>query len=257
MKTVLITGASGGLGEKFAWLCAADHHDVVLVARSKEKLDVLASELSTKYGIHATVLAHDLSQGDAVGLLVRELQEKNIAIDILINNAGFGAYGKFHETTFDLEKQLIAVNIRALTELTKALLPGMVRRGEGKVLNVASTAAFQPGPLMAVYYASKAYVMNFSLALSDETKGTGVTVTCLCPGPTKTGFEKNALMGTSRLFQRKIMDAESVAKIGYDALKARRPLVVAGRMNAFAAFMTRFVPRMTAAAIARRAQSPL
>ena len=189
MSTSLITGASGGLGEKFAWLLAADHHDLVLVARSKEKLELLAKQLSSKYSIRVTVLIHDLSQKDAVGSLVKEMKEKSLNIDILINNAGFGAYGKFHETTYDHEKQLIEVNIQALTELTKGLLPNMVKRGSGKVLNVASTAAFASGPLMAVYYASKAYVMSLSIALNEELKGTGVTVTCLCPGPTKTGFE--------------------------------------------------------------------
>ena len=150
MSTGIITGASGGLGEQFAWLLAADHHDLVLVARNKEKLEILGKTLSGKYGISVVVFSHDLSEEQSVRSLVGELQEKNITIDVLINNAGFGAYGKFHETTYDQEKSLIDVNIKALTELTKALLPQMVKRGNGKILNVASTAAFQPGPLLAV-----------------------------------------------------------------------------------------------------------
>ncbi len=257
MSTALVTGASGGLGEQFAWLLAADHHDLVLVARSKEKLEILAQKLSEKYKVSATVLAHDLSREDSVRLLVSELEEKNIAIDILINNAGFGAYGKFHETTYDHEKQLIDVNIGALTELTKALLPSMVKSGSGRILNVASTAAFQPGPLMAVYYASKSYVMNLSIALSEELRGTGVTVTCLCPGPTKTGFEVSAGLQGSRLFKSALMDAGTVARIGYQAMLRGKPLVIAGFRNKLSAFGTRIVPRWLTARVAMAVQSPI
>lgn len=257
MPTSLITGASGGLGEKFAWLLAADHHDLVLVARSKEKLETLAKELSSTYGIRTTVLAYDLSQKDAIGSLLKEVKEKNLTIDILINNAGFGAYGKFYETTYDHEKQLIDVNISALTELTKALLPDMVKRGSGKVLNVASTAAFASGPLMAVYYASKAYVMSLSIALNEELKGTGVTVTCLCPGPTKTGFEAGAGMQKSRLFKSGLMDAMTVATMGYRAMLKGKPLIVSGLRNKISAFATRLVPRTLAAKIAKAVQSPV
>jgi len=257
MRTALITGASGGLGEKFAWLLASDHHDLVLVARSKEKLELLAKELSLKYSIRTTALTYDLSQKDAVGSLLQELSEKNLQIDILINNAGFGAYGKFHETTYDHEKQLLTVNIEALTELTKMLLPDMVKRGSGKILNVASTAAFAAGPLMAVYYASKAYVMNLSIALNEELKGTGVSVTCLCPGPTKTGFEAGAGMQNSRLFKSALMDAATVATIGYRAMLKGKPLVVSGIRNKISTFGTRLVPRSLAAKIAKAVQSPM
>lgn len=257
MKTVLITGASGGLGKEFARLFAADGYDLVLVARNQERLQSLAKELESKYNITAHVLCYDLSVANAAAMLVQELQKRNIHVHTLVNNAGFGGFGLFHETNYEQEQQLLQVNITALTDLTKLLLPQMVQRKLGAILNIASTAAFQPGPLMAVYYASKAYVMNFSLALSVELKGTGVTVTCLCPGPTKTGFEKNAHMGTSRLFQKRVMDGVTVAEIGYRALKAGRPLVIAGRLNAFGAFMTRFVPRIWAARIARSVQAPV
>jgi short-subunit dehydrogenase len=256
MPTALITGASGGLGEEFSRLFAADGYNLVLVARNKERLQSLAVELETKHRITAHVITTDLSQLNAAAMLVEELQKRNIAVDTLVNNAGFGAYGLFHETTYEQEKQLLQVNITTLTDLTKMLLPTMVVNKTGGILNIASTAAFQPGPLMAVYYASKAYVMNLSVALSEELKGTGVTVTCLCPGPTKTGFEKNAHMGSSALFQRKVMDAATVARIGYKALQARRPLIVAGRVNAFGTFMTRFIPRIWAARVARRVQAP-
>lgn len=257
MAVALITGASGGLGEEFARLAAADGNDLVLIARSKEKLSTLGTELEKKHRIHVTVLPHDLSLPDAVGKLTAELKEKTIEPDILINNAGFGAYGLFHRTGYEQERSLIAVNIAALTELTKSLVPTMVRRGSGKILNIASTAAFQPGPLMAVYYASKAYVMHFSLALSEELKGTGVTTTCLCPGPTKTGFESNANLRNSRLFRLGSMDAATVAGIGYKAMKSGRPLVVAGLRNRFGAFMTRFIPKMFAAKIAKSVQAPV
>ncbi|OGJ64021.1 short-chain dehydrogenase [Candidatus Peribacteria bacterium RIFCSPHIGHO2_02_FULL_53_20] len=256
MKTTLITGASGGLGVEFAKLFAADGYDLVLVARNQERLQALAKELESTYNVAAHVIATDLSQPNAATMLVEEVRKKNMMIHTLVNNAGFGAFGLFHETPYDQEKQLLQVNITALTDLTKLLLPQMVQRKSGAILNVASTASFQPGPLMAVYYASKAYVMNFSLALSVELKGTGVTVTCLCPGPTKTGFEKNAHMGTSRLFQKRVMDAATVSQIGYRALKSGRPLVVAGKLNAFGAFMTRFIPRIWVARIARQVQVP-
>ncbi len=256
MHTALITGASGGLGEEFAKLFAQDGYDLVLVARNKERLQSIAKELEAKHRITAHVIVIDLSMPDAAEKLLKKLQRKNIAIHTLVNNAGFGAYGLFHKTTYEQEKQLLQVNIAALTDLTKLLLPQMVKKKSGAILNIASTAAFQPGPLMAVYYASKAYVMNLSVALSEEVQGTGVTVTCLCPGPTKTGFEKNAHMGTSKLFERKAMDAAAVCQIGYRALKSKRPLVVAGRINAIGAFMTRFVPRIWAARVARHVQAP-
>ncbi len=257
VKTALITGASGGLGEEFAKLFSADGYDLVLVARSRDKLEKLATDLHAKHDITATVIPCDLSLPNAAKNLCEELKKRNITIDVLVNNAGFGAYGPFAETNYEQEKSLLQVNIVALTDLTKLLLPDMVKRRSGNILNVASTAAFQAGPLMAVYYASKAYVMNFSLALSEELRGTGVTVTCLCPGPTRTGFEAGAGMTASKLFKAGSMDAMTVAKIGYDAMKAGRPLIVAGLLNKIGTFMTRLIPRMFAAKVAKWVQSPM
>ncbi len=254
--TTLITGASGGLGEEFARIAAQDGKSLVLVARSTEKLQELAKELESTHAVNVTVLTMDLSGNDSVDQLVAELQTKKIVIGTLINNAGFGNFGYFAKSDWKKEESMIAVNVHALTALTRALLPDMIARKSGKILNVASTASFQPGPLMAVYYATKAYVLNLSLALSIEVEGTGVTVTCLCPGPTRTGFAEHAEMGGSKLFRRRTMDAHTVVKAGYDAMLKGKPLMIPGLLNKIGAFMTRFIPRMTAGRIAKAVQSP-
>jgi short-subunit dehydrogenase len=254
MPIALITGASGGLGEEFAKLCAKDGMNVVLIARDEEKLKALAKTLETSHKIKATVIPKDLSSPHAVEEIAQQLKKDPIEIDVLINNAGFGAYGLFHETDFIQEKQMLQVNIMALTELTKLLLPSMVARKRGKIMNVASTAAFQPGPLMAVYYASKAYVLSLSQALSSELSGTDVTVTCLCPGPTQTGFQKNAHMLQSRLFSLGSMRADVVALQGYRGMNAGKRLVTPGIKNKIGTFATRLVSRKFAAAVAWRLQ---
>lgn len=253
--TALITGASGGLGEEFARLCAADGMNVILVARSEEKLRTLARELEATYGITARVIAIDLAASDGVDDLVRAVDRTTTPVTFLINNAGFGAYGLFAGSDYADQAGIVDLNISALTRLTHRLLPGMIERHHGRILNVASTAAFQPGPLMAVYYASKAYVLNFSLALSNELMGTGVTVTCLCPGPTKTGFESRAGLAKSKLFKHGTMDAQTVAYAGYRACLQGRSLIITGILNKLGTFGTRFIPRMTAATIARRVQA--
>lgn len=190
LKTALITGASSGIGLEFANLLAKDGYHVVLTARNEKRLSEIANELKAKHGVDVTVLAKDLSLTDAAEELTAEILAKGIEVDILINNAGFAAYGPFDETSWKDEKDMIQVNITALTTLTKQLLPGMIKRNRGKILNVASTAAFQPGPLMAVYYATKAYVLSFSEAIDYELSHTNVSVTALCPGATATNFEK-------------------------------------------------------------------
>jgi short-subunit dehydrogenase len=250
-EIALITGASGGIGEDLARLIAAGGRNVVLLARSAPKLEALANELAQSHGVSATVLAMDLSAPGAADEIARTLAERHLAVDMLINNAGFGTHGEFARENPDEQSRMLQVNVVALTMLTRFLLPAMIERRRGRILNVASTAAFQPGPVMAVYYASKAYVLSLSLALSEETAGTGVTVTCLCPGPTRTGFQERAQMSESRLFDAtSVMSSADVARAGYDAMMNGRGLVVPGLANKIGAQSVRFVPRRVAAKIA-------
>ncbi|MET0626286.1 MAG: SDR family oxidoreductase [Pyrinomonadaceae bacterium] len=241
--TALVTGASGGIGEELARLFAADGHSLVLVARSRDKLERLAAELRDKHQVAARVIAADLSAPESPREMFEELRGAGVTIDALVNNAGFGTYGLFAETDLKSELGLLQVNVVALTHLTKLFLPGMLARGRGYVMNVASTAAFQPGPLMAVYYASKAYVLSLSEALSNECEGTGVRVSALCPGPTETGFVAAAGMGDSKLFDRAVMDARTVAEAGYRGLLAGKPVVIPGTRNNLLARSIGFFPR--------------
>lgn len=248
-ETALITGASGGIGEELARLLAAAHIDVVLLARSADKLSALAVDLVRAHGVQTHVLAQDLSLPSAPEAIVRDLTARSLSVDILINNAGFGTYGLFAETPAAEEARMIQVNISSLTMLTKLLLPPMLQRRRGRIMNVASTAAFQPGPLMAVYYASKAYVLSFSEALSNETAGTGVTVTCLCPGATSTGFQERAQMQESRLFSvLGVASAADVARAGFEGMMAGQAIVVPGLVNKVGVQAIRVTPR----AIVRR-----
>jgi len=251
-ETALITGASSGIGLDLARLFAKDGCDVVLVARSEGKLRELAAELERDCGVKAHVIALDLAQPHAAQALVQRLP---VAIDILVNNAGFGVTGPFVETDLAKELEMIQVNIVALTELTKLLLPPMVARRRGRVLNVASTAAFQPGPLMAVYYATKAYVLSFSEAIADELRDSGVTVTALCPGPTETGFAAVADMTTTRLFNvAKPMSSADVARAGYAAMKRGRRVVIPGVKNKLLTQSVRVSPRRLVTTIVRKLQ---
>ncbi|MEB3179101.1 MAG: SDR family oxidoreductase [Nostocaceae cyanobacterium] len=254
-KTALITGASGGIGYEFVKLFAQDGYNLVLVARSQNKLEGIAEDFQNKYGITVKVIAKDLSLPAAPQEIYHELQQAGIKIDVLVNNAGFANYGLFHEIDMDKELQLLQVNIVCLTHLSKLFIPDMVKRGSGKILNLASTAAFQPGPLMAVYYASKAYVLSLSEAIANELEGTGVTVTALCPGPTESGFQQRAAMEDSKLVSgKKIMDAETVAKIGYDALMDGKTVVIPGVKNKIMAESVRFTPRKLVTKIVRNMQ---
>lgn len=255
-RTALITGASGGIGEELARVFAANGFDLALVARTEAKLAALGEELAARHGVECAVVAADLGRPGAAAEVVAALAARGLAVDVLVNNAGFAAYGKFHEIDLGQQSQLLQVNIVALTELTHRLLPGMIARRWGRVLNVASTAAFMPGPLMAVYYASKAYVLSFSEALHDELRGTGVAVTALCPGPTSTGFQSRARMEESRLVRgRAIMDAATVAQAGYDGLLRRVPVVIPGTSNRLTTLMPRLLPRRLVPPIVRRAQA--
>jgi uncharacterized protein len=257
-KTALITGASSGIGSEFAKLFAQDQYSLVLVARNEKNLIQLADELSQTYNINVKVLVKDLSRLEAADEIFAELQKDNIQVDVLVNNAGFATYGFFAETDLAAELQLMQVNMVALTHLTKLLLHGMLQRKSGKILNLASTAAFQPGPLMAVYYASKAYVLSFSEAIANEVKGTGVSVTVLCPGPTESGFQKRAAMEQSKLVKgRKIMDATTVAKVGYRGLMNRQAIVVPGLSNQLLTLSIRILPRGFVTRIVRSMQAEM
>jgi uncharacterized protein len=251
-ETVLITGASSGIGRELARLFAAEGSRLALVSRSGGTLQTLADELRRIYKIDARVFPTDLARPESVGQLINHLQIAGFKTDVLVNNAGFGAQGHFANLPLNRQLDMIQVNVTSLTHLTGLLLPGMIQRRRGGVLNVASTAAFQPGPRMAVYYASKAYVLSFSEALSEELAGTGVSVTAFCPGPTATNFINAAGMRESRLFSRNAMTAVDVARIGHEGFRARRPVVIAGRANKLLAFSVRLAPRSWARRIAGR-----
>lgn len=254
-KTCLITGASGGIGYEFAKLFAADKYNLVLVARNKEKLEKVAAEIKENYQVEVETIAKDLSMPGSAPELVAELTEHKLDIEVLINNAGVGLNGFFIETSAKKELDMMQLNIVSLTHLTKLLLPAMIEKKRGRILNVASMAAFFPGPCMAVYYATKAYVLSFSQALSNELEGTGVTCTALCPGGTKTNFFIEGEMGNSELIKKvNLATASSVAKEGYQGLMRSKTVVVPGFRNKFNAFVTRFIPRKTLARITRKIQ---
>lgn len=252
MPTTLITGASGGIGYELAKLFARDHHNLVLVARSGDKLARLGSELQNQFGVTVKTVTLDLASPPAPRFLFDQLQREAIVVDMLVNNAGFGAFGEFSQMLEDEVLGQIHLNITALTHLTKLFLPSMLARRSGKIMNVASTAGFQAGPLMAVYYATKAYVISFSEALANELRGSGVTVTCFCPGATHTGFAKRAGNENSRLFkQLGAMSVEKVALDGYRAVMEGRTLAISGLQNWLVAESIRFAPRKVVTAISR------
>jgi short-subunit dehydrogenase len=248
----LITGASGGIGLELARLCARGGHDLILVARNQGKLEEIAKYLSGMYQTRVELIAADLDDAEAPAAIVDAAARRGMVVDVLINNAGFGAWGLFGRA--DLERQLtmIQVNVLALTHLTRLLLPGMITRRKGRILNVASTAAFAPGPLMAVYYATKAYVLSFSEAISNELRGTGITVTALCPGPTRTGFAETAGLVGSNLFNgSNVMGVESVAEAGYRGMMRGRAVVIPGLANKVIVQSLRIAPRWAVRMVTR------
>ena len=253
-ETALITGASSGIGEELTRLFARDGYDLVLVARGKSQLEALAAQLRQQHGVSVTVLANDLAQPAAAQAIYDQLTRAGMTVDVLANNAGYATYGSFTEIPAETELAMLQVNMAALTHLCKLFLPAMVRRGAGRVLNVASTAAFQPGPLMAAYYASKAYVLSLSEALANELHGTGVTVTALCPGPTRSGFQSRAKMEDSKLVQGNIMAAATVAHAGYRAMQAGKTVVIPGLRNRLLVQAGRVTPRKVLTGIVRRMQ---
>jgi uncharacterized protein len=253
-QTALVTGASAGLGYEFAHLFARDKYNLVLVARSGPKLTDLAEQLRQQHGITVKTIPLDLGLPHASQSLFEETQRAGIHVDILVNNAGYGASGAFAEIPLEESYGQIQLNVMALTLLTKLYLQPMLERRSGKIMNVASTAAFQPGPLMAVYFATKAYVLHFSEALANELNGSGVAVTALCPGATATEFHKRANATGMNLLKFGAMDARTVAEDGYRALMAGKPVVISGFKNWLLAQSVRFSPRRIVTAIARKTQ---
>jgi uncharacterized protein len=246
-KTALITGATSGLGYEFVKLFANDGYNLVLVARNGQKLDEIRESFKN---IEVTAIPKDLSVPGAAKEVFQDVDKKGIEIDILVNNAGFGLLGKFDELDIYKQLEMIQLNITALTELTYYILPKMKQRNSGRIMNVASTAAFQPGPLMAVYYATKAFVLSLSEALVEELKGSNVTVTTLCPGATKTNFGAVASLEGTKLFSR-AMASDMVAKTGYEALMSGKRVIITGGLNKAGALGAKFMPRSMAAKIAK------
>nr|WP_257992805.1 SDR family oxidoreductase [Bacillus infantis]MCR6613200.1 SDR family oxidoreductase [Bacillus infantis] len=247
-KSVLITGATSGLGYDFVKLFAADGYDLILVARDKAKLEEIKRQFPD---LSVLTISRDLSIAGAAKEVFEEVTAAGISIDVLVNNAGFGLMGPFDELDILKQTEMIQLNISALTELTYHFLPGMKNRpNKARILNVASTAAFQPGPLMAVYYATKAYVLSFSEALAEELADTNVTVTTLCPGATKTNFASVANVEKTKMFSG-AMDSREVAHQGYRNLMAGKRVVITGRSNKLGAYAAKFLPRRTTAKIAK------
>lgn len=255
-ETVLITGASSGIGWELARLFAADKSNLILVARSHDKLERLAVVLHQQHGCQTRVMAEDLARPGTPQEIFDRLQQDGVAVDVLVNNAGFGGGGLFAELPVQRQLDMIQVNVGALTHLARLFVPGMIERGSGGVLNLGSIGSFQPGPMQAVYCATKAYVLSFSEALAEELRGTGVRVTCLAPGATKTGFGAAAKMEDALLFKLGAMEARRVAQIGYRAFRAGRLLVVPGLGNQLLTFSVRMTPRFIVRKIAKRLQSP-
>jgi short-subunit dehydrogenase len=257
-QTALVTGASGGIGLDLAECFARDGCGLVLAARSEGLLKQEAERLAQKYGVKALPIAIDLGEHGAGGRLAEEIRGRGLEIDVLVNNAGYGTAGAFAGSDAATQLGMIDLNVRALVELTHCFWPAMLARGRGGVLNVASTAAFQPGPLMAVYYASKAFVLSFSEALWREAQGSGVHVSCLCPGPTASKFRERAGTGKTRLTTLGTpVPSMEVAEAGHRAFRENRRVLITGARNRLLARAVPFLPRRTILNVAHRIQSPL
>lgn len=251
-QTALITGASGGIGYELSKRFAADGYNLVLVARSGPKLAELAAQLQTRHGVTVTTLVHDLGDPAGPQAVFDAVQARHLTIDVLVNNAGYGLQGNFHAADLAAQLNMLQLNVVSLTHLTGLFLPGMVQRRRGKILNVGSTASFEPVPSMAVYAATKAYVLSFSEALAEELRDTGVSVTALCPGFTHTGFKERANLADDALLVRLGgMTAQTVAETGYKALLRRSTLVVPGLFNKMLIFSVKLVPRSLVRRMAR------
>ncbi|MGH6872521.1 MAG: SDR family NAD(P)-dependent oxidoreductase [Rhizomicrobium sp.] len=256
-QTALVTGASGGIGVDLAECFAKDGYDLILAARSLAALQEVAAKLAAKYKVKATAIAIDLGSIGAGRTLADEIASRGLSVDALVNNAGYGTAGAFDGSSEADQLGMIDLNVRALVELTHIYWPGMLAKKRGGVLNVASTAAFQPGPLMAIYYATKAFVLSFSEALWKEAQGTGVHVSCLCPGPTASKFRERAGTGKTRLSRVGVpMSSASVARMGYRAFQRNRRVIVTGARNRVLAGLAPFLPRGMLLSMVHNLQSP-
>jgi len=254
-RTALITGSSSGIGLELARIHAENGGNLVLVARSKNKLDELKEELENKYNVQVYTIGKDLSLPDSARDVYAELGQQNISVDYLINNAGFGDFGFFAESDWNKQEKMINLNIIALAHLTRLFLPDMIKRGDGKILNLASTASFQPGPAMSVYFATKAFVLSFSEAVNNEVRDKGVTVTALCPGSTESGFHA-VTMGDSKLVKERMLpSSRQVAEFGYRAMMKGKAVAIHGVLNSIMATSVRFIPRSLVVKIAGMIQS--
>lgn len=251
-RTALVTGASSGIGRELCRHFATDGHDLVVVARREQLLRELAEELEDEFGVGVRVEPCDLADAEARSTLYERLSDDQVQVDFLVNNAGFGSNGPFWELDRERELSQVRVNVEALTDLTRMFVPQMVARGFGRILNIASTAAFQPGPYMSVYYATKAYVLSFTEGIAHELEGTGVTATAHCPGATETEFAEAASNDDTLLFKSGVASAESVASHAYSAMQRGTVVAVPGLVNKFGAAMVRFSPRRLVRSIAAR-----
>ena len=252
-KTALVTGAASGLGYELAILLANDAYKLILVDVDTESLAKAKTALEKDFNVEVIALVKDLSNQNIAQEIIADIN--NESIDVLINNAGFGLFGSFIDTDWERESDMLHVHIVTTTHLTKMVLDGMVKRGSGKILNMSSLAAFQPGPLMAIYYASKCYMLSFSEAIANELKGTGVTVTALCPGPTKTAFQKTVSANCcNNKISFNMASAKAVAAYGYKAMHQGKTYAIPGNFNKFLAILPKLLSRNTAVAIVRRIQ---
>jgi uncharacterized protein len=254
-KTTLITGASSGIGLELAHVFAREQHNLVITARREERLAELKNRLEENYSIKVYPIAIDLSSSDAPAELYNFCNQKSLSIDNLINNAGIGDYGLFQNSDWNRQQTMIDLNISSLTRLTHLFLPELVKKERACIMNVASTAAFQPGPLMSVYYASKHYVLAFSEAIANELNGTGVTVTTLCPGPTESEFQEHANMKKSKLFDRfPVATSKEVAEYGYKSMQKGKRVAVYGVPNKISSKIVALFPRRFVTAAVRKIQ---
>ncbi len=255
MPTALITGASVGIGRELARLFARDGYELILVARDREKLEEAAAECRELSRAPAHVIVKDLARPAAPQELYQALHNEKHDLDVLVNNAGFGLGGRFDQLDEGRQLDMIQLNVTSLVQLTRLFLPGLLARRSGGILNVASTAAFQPGPYMAIYYATKAFVLSFTEAIAEELRHSGVTITALCPGPTRTEFQKRAGLQLSSMFQSRILpilDAATVARIGYEGFKNKRRIVIPGLSNKLQVFSVRLGSRRLVASLASK-----